>query len=132
MIDMRRLRGSCGFSRISGSRSATPSIRLKWSSRMLLRISEAREHGDDVVASVHGMHDRNAAEALRGARIFVPRSSFPTAGNDEFYWVDLIGLQVFNRDGVRLGDVDPKDYAARRLAYHGDIAHGKAKNRFEE
>jgi 16S rRNA processing protein RimM len=72
---------------------------------VLLRISEAREHGDDVVASVHGMHDRNAAEALRGARIFVPRSSFPTAGNDEFYWVDLIGLQVVNRDGVRLGDV---------------------------
>ena len=71
----------------------------------LLRISEAREHGDGVIAAVRDIHDRNAAEALRGARIFVPRSSFPTAGNDEFYWVDLIGLQVFNRDGVRLGDV---------------------------
>jgi 16S rRNA processing protein RimM len=71
----------------------------------LLRIIEAREHGDGVVASVRDLHDRNAAEALRGARIFVPRSSFPTAGNDEFYWVDLIGLQVFNRDGARLGVV---------------------------
>ena len=71
----------------------------------LLRITEAREHGDDVVASVRDIGDRNGAEALRGARIFVPRSSFPTAGNDEFYWVDLIGLQVFNRDGVRLGEV---------------------------
>ncbi len=71
----------------------------------LLRIVEAREHGDGVVAAVREIHDRNAAEALRGARIFVPRSSFPTAGNDEFYWVDLIGAQVFNRDGVRLGDV---------------------------
>ena len=71
----------------------------------LLRISEAREHGDGVIAAVRDIHDRNAAEALRGARIFVPRSSFPTAGNDEFYWVDLIGLQVFNRDGVRLGEV---------------------------
>lgn len=71
----------------------------------LLRITEAREHGDGVVASVRDIQDRNAAEALRGARIFVPRSSFPTAGNDEFYWVDLIGLPVFNRDGVRLGEV---------------------------
>jgi len=71
----------------------------------LLRIIEAREHGDGVIASVRDIRDRNAAEALRGARIFVPRSSFPTAGNDEFYWVDLIGAQVFNRDGVRLGEV---------------------------
>ena len=71
----------------------------------LLRIIEAREHGDGVIASVRDIQDRNGAETLRGARIFVPRSSFPTAGNDEFYWVDLIGLQVFNRDGVRLGEV---------------------------
>jgi 16S rRNA processing protein RimM len=71
----------------------------------LLRITEAREHGDDVVASVRDISDRTGAEALRGARIFVARSSFPTAGNDEFYWVDLIGLQVFNREGVLLGEV---------------------------
>jgi NAD(P)H-nitrite reductase large subunit len=35
-------------------------------------------------------------------------------------------------DGVRLDDVDPGAYAAQRLAYHGDLAHGKEKNRFEE
>jgi 16S rRNA processing protein RimM len=71
----------------------------------LLRIAEAREHGDDVIAAVRDIGDRTAAEALRGARIFVPRSSFPTAGSGEFYWVDLIGAQVINRDGVRLGEV---------------------------
>jgi 16S rRNA processing protein RimM len=37
--------------------------------------------------------DRNAAEALRGARIFVSRSSFPAVAKDEYYWVDLIGLE---------------------------------------
>ena len=71
----------------------------------LLRIIQAREHGDGVVASAHDIDDRNAAEALRGARIFVARSSFPTAGDDEFYWVDLIGLQVHNREGALLGEV---------------------------
>jgi 16S rRNA processing protein RimM len=71
----------------------------------LLRIIEAREHGDDVVAAARDVDDRSAAEALRGARIFVARSSFPTAGDDEFYWVDLIGLRVHNRDGVCLGEV---------------------------
>ncbi len=71
----------------------------------LLRITVAREHGDDVVAAAHDIDDRSAAETLRGARVFVARSSFPSAGDDEFYWVDLIGLQVHNRDGVHLGEV---------------------------
>ncbi|MBL0419991.1 ribosome maturation factor RimM [Ramlibacter sp. AW1] len=72
---------------------------------VLLRVREAREHSDSVVASVHDIDDRSAAEALKGARIFIPRSSFPTAGDDEYYWVDLIGLQVFNREGQVLGRV---------------------------
>jgi 16S rRNA processing protein RimM len=49
--------------------------------------------------------DRTAAEALRGARIFISRSSFPTASPDEYYWVDLIGLQVLNRQDEFLGTV---------------------------
>jgi len=71
----------------------------------LLRIREAKDHSDTVVASAHDVPDRNAAEALRGARVFVPRSSFPTPQTDEYYWVDLIGLDVVNREGVVLGQV---------------------------
>jgi 16S rRNA processing protein RimM len=70
-----------------------------------LAIREAKEHSDCIVASSEDVPDRNAAEALRGARVFVPRSSFPTAGADEYYWVDLIGLQVVNREGLVLGEV---------------------------
>ncbi len=71
----------------------------------LLKIAEAKEHGDGVVARAHDVDDRTAAEALRGASIFVGRSSFPTAGPDEYYWVDLIGLAVVNRDEQALGTV---------------------------
>jgi 16S rRNA processing protein RimM len=71
----------------------------------LLRITAAREQGDGIVAAAQDIEDRDAAEALRGARIFISRNSFPTPGTDEFYWVDLIGLQVHNRDGVLLGEV---------------------------
>jgi 16S rRNA processing protein RimM len=71
----------------------------------LLRVREAKEHSASVVAWAHDIDDRAGAEALRGARIFVPRSSFPTAGIDEYYWVDLIGLDVVNREGVCLGQV---------------------------
>ena len=70
-----------------------------------LAIREAKEHSDTLVASAHEVDDRSAAEALKGARIFIPRSSFPTAAEDEFYWVDLLGLDVVNREGVVLGQV---------------------------
>ncbi len=70
-----------------------------------LAIKEAREHSDSVVASAHEVPDRDAAEALRGARIFIARSSFPSTAKDEYYWVDLVGLDVVNREGVALGTV---------------------------
>ena len=76
-----------------------------FSGSMLLRVREAKEHSDTVVAQAQEVDDRDAAEALKGARIFIPRSSFPTAATDEFYWVDLIGLSVVNREGVELGRV---------------------------
>ena len=71
----------------------------------LLRVVSAREQGDAVVATVQDVADRNAAEALAGTRIFVSRQSFPTPTADEFYWVDLIGLEVINREGLQLGRV---------------------------
>jgi 16S rRNA processing protein RimM len=70
-----------------------------------LRVREAKEHSGTVVASAHEVDDRTAAEALRGARIFIARTSFPTAAKDEYYWIDLIGLDVVNREGVTLGRV---------------------------
>jgi 16S rRNA processing protein RimM len=80
-----------------GSRAFTGTV--------LLRVREAKEHSDSVVARADGVEDRTAAEALKGARIYVPRSSFPTADPGEYYWVDLIGLEVANREGIVLGTV---------------------------
>ena len=71
----------------------------------LLKVRSSKEHGDGIVAQADGFDDRDAADLLRGARIFIARSSFPTAGSDEFYWVDLIGLAVINRDSVSFGTV---------------------------
>lgn len=68
-------------------------------------VRQAREHSDSVVAQMDGVPDRNAAELLRGARIFVARSSFPSTSTDEYYWVDLMGLDVINRENVPLGRV---------------------------
>ncbi len=72
----------------------------------LLKIQEAKNHSDFVVAKVQDCPDRNGAETLKGARIFISRMSFPTPGADEFYWVDLVGLQVQNREGLSIGVVN--------------------------
>jgi 16S rRNA processing protein RimM len=76
-----------------------------FSGTVKLAITEAKEHSGAMVACSRDIPDRNAAEALRGARIFIARSSFPSTADDEFYWVDLIGLAVINREDVALGQV---------------------------
>jgi len=70
-----------------------------------LEIASVRPSSDGLIASSPGVPDRTAAEALRGARIFIARSQFPKPASDEFYWADLIGLGVVNREGVALGSV---------------------------
>ncbi|WP_440107838.1 ribosome maturation factor RimM [Acidovorax sp. BL-A-41-H1] len=76
-----------------------------FSGTVVLSIRQAKDHSDTVVAWAQGIDDRNAAESLRGARVFVLRSSFPSTTEDEYYWVDLIGLAVINREGIALGEV---------------------------
>jgi 16S rRNA processing protein RimM len=83
----------------------TTPAQAAWSEPLLLEVKEIKDHSDNLVASAEGVPDRNTAEALRGSRIFVSRSSFPAASEGEYYWVDLIGLQVINREGVVLGQV---------------------------
>ncbi|MGU7779435.1 ribosome maturation factor RimM [Burkholderia sp. PU8-34] len=73
--------------------------------RRSARITQAKTHGDTVVAQPVGCGDRDTALALRGFRVFVRRDDFPALASDEFYWVDLIGLEVVNEQSVALGKV---------------------------
>lgn len=65
----------------------------------------AKWHGDEVVAQLVGVADREAAEKLKGTVVQISRRHFPALDDNEFYWVDLIGLEVVNREGVLLGRV---------------------------
>jgi 16S rRNA processing protein RimM len=58
-----------------------------------------------ILVEADGIEDRNAAEAMRGLELFVPRSALPDPGPDEFYHTDLEGLDVLRADGARLGVV---------------------------
>ena len=62
--------------------------------------------GKGLVAKLAGCADRTAAEKLKGLLVAVPRSSLPKQCKDEYYWSDLIGLEVVNLSGESLGRVD--------------------------
>lgn len=52
-----------------------------------------------LVAGLDGVGDRNAAEALKGLRLYVARAALPEADDDEFYHADLLGLKVVMAEG---------------------------------
>ena len=58
-----------------------------------------------VIAKLKGVEDRNAAEALKGTRLYVARAALPTPEEDEFYHADLVGLAAVTPDGASLGTV---------------------------
>lgn len=62
--------------------------------------------GKTVVAQVMGCHDRTTAEKYKGMLVAVPRDRLPPLEQDEYYWSDLIGLDVINEAGERLGVVN--------------------------
>lgn len=63
-------------------------------------------HGKHVVVQFDGCNDRDAAKAFTNLEIFVDRAQLPMPSNDEYYWVDLIGLSVKNQQSNELGYVD--------------------------
>lgn len=56
-------------------------------------------------ARLSGVAGREAAEALRGVRLYADRARLPATGEDEFYHADLIGLPVQDTGGAVLGRV---------------------------
>lgn len=69
------------------------------------RLLEGKVHGQTLLVQLDGVDGRDAAEALKGFEIAVDRAQFPEAGQDEFYWDDLVGAQVVNTEGILLGQV---------------------------
>ncbi len=69
-------------------------------------VDAGRTHGRGIVVRFEGHDDRDSARALVGADIGVLRDQLPPAAPGEYYWTDLVGLEVVNRDGVSLGTVD--------------------------
>jgi 16S rRNA processing protein RimM len=70
-----------------------------------VRVIRVRPHGHRFLAEIDGVADRDAAQRLVGCQIGVPESALPAVAEGEYYWKDLIGLDVVNEQGIRIGRV---------------------------
>jgi 16S rRNA processing protein RimM len=58
-----------------------------------------------LIARIEGVAERNAAEALKGTRLYVERAALPAPAAEEYYHSDLLGLRCESRDGTSFGTV---------------------------
>ena len=71
----------------------------------LTKVEQGRPHGKTLVAKLAGCDDRDQAQLLVNTKIAIYRSQLPETGEDEYYWSDLLGMQVITVKGDALGKV---------------------------
>ncbi len=76
-----------------------------WLGEELHRVEEAKVHSATVVAKLAGVENREQALSLKGRKIAVARSALPDADDGRYYLADLVGLEVVNGQGQKLGVV---------------------------
>lgn len=70
-----------------------------------IKITRVKAMGRAIVAAIEGVEDRGGAAALGGAELTIPRARLPRTADDEFYHVDLVGLEARLSDGTPVGRV---------------------------
>jgi 16S rRNA processing protein RimM len=83
--------------------ASEPNVHGPWA---ILSLDSVRAHNQGVVALATGVDSREGAQALTGRVVGLPRAALPALDDDEFYWVDLLGCDVVNANGVFLGTVE--------------------------
>ncbi|HHC74959.1 MAG TPA: ribosome maturation factor RimM [Thiothrix sp.] len=69
-------------------------------------VKQGQLHGKSLIAQLENVDNRNHAEALIGASIYIQRTQLPKLATQDYYWTDLEGLQVYNLQAIHLGTVD--------------------------
>src|SRR5437773_1825294 len=88
-----------------GVRDVLPRVQDWWLGERSYRVAEAKVHGANVVAKLDGIESLDQARALKGAPVSVAREALPEVDEGHYYLADLVGLEVMNEQGERLGAV---------------------------
>lgn len=78
---------------------------IQGAQRLPIDVEAIKVHGSVILAKWRGFDVPEAVDRIKGATVAVPRSRFPALADGEYYWVDLIGLEVVNREHKVLGRV---------------------------
>ncbi|WP_036306327.1 ribosome maturation factor RimM [Methyloglobulus morosus] len=73
---------------------------------LLVKPIDGQIQGKGVIAQIDGITDRDEAVALMGWDVHIRHEDLPAPEEGEYYWTDLIGLDVENLEGFQLGKVD--------------------------
>lgn len=84
----------------------SPWLLKKGDETKTVNVVDGQLQGKTIVAQLAGVDDRDQAASLMGWDIFITQDQLPKAAKGEYYWSDLIGLNVETIDGVQLGVVD--------------------------
>ncbi len=84
----------------------TPWEMEKSGQRIACTVVTGRVQGKGVVVQLGGIADRESAERLLGAEIWVERARLPPPAENEYYWADLEGMSVVTTTGAPLGRID--------------------------
>jgi 16S rRNA processing protein RimM len=71
-----------------------------------VKVISGQLQGKGVVAQIEGVIDRDQALLLMGWDVYITHGQLPALAKGEYYWTDLIGLDVENLEGFQLGKVD--------------------------
>lgn len=89
----------------SGVEASLAAAKEWWLGEERRRVEEARRHSATVIAKLEGIDTPEQARALKGREVAVAREALPEPGEGHYYLVDLLGLEVVNAEGRRLGVV---------------------------
>ncbi len=84
----------------------SPWLLKKGDQTKAVNVVDGQLQGKTIVAQLSDVNDRDQAESLMGWDIFITREQLPKAAKGEYYWSQLVGLNVETIDGVQLGVVD--------------------------
>jgi 16S rRNA processing protein RimM len=68
-------------------------------------VADGKRHGKTIVVRIDGVEDRDSAAALIGSDVAVERAAMPMPEHGSYYWSDIEGMRVEQRDGTELGRV---------------------------
>ena len=97
--------GVRGWIRVDAAQDALADCRTWWIGGSSYAVEQVKEHSGTLLAQLGGLKSREAAQKLKGSKVFVQREALPEPQAGHYYLADLVGLAVVNQRGEALGVV---------------------------